>query len=209
MTLGVQKQAASQRRIGMLLNSVPLIGMQTRQDAQTKRDTQLAAWMASKAKKVAAKGAKNAKPRAPVALAKPPSTILFNKLAFTEDEEQPRKKALLPKNPKQALEAVQKDRDALAELQALDPKRAAAREEKDSWTKAISKAQGIAVRDDVKLLKRAIARQDKAKERGKKQWEKRQEKVKDEKMAKQKTRKENIESRKEAKKTKGHKKTHK
>lgn len=199
----------------MLLNSVPLIGRQTRQDAQTKRDAQLAARMASKAKKreqakkAAAKGAKNAKPKAPVALAKPPSTILFNKLAFTETEEQPRKKALLPKNPKQALEAVQKGRDALAELQALDPKRAAAREEKDSWTKAISKAQGIAVRDDVKLLKRAIARQDKAKERGKKQWEKRQEKVKDEKMAKQKTRRENIESRKEGKKTKGHKKTRK
>ncbi|PJF17999.1 putative surfeit locus protein 6 [Paramicrosporidium saccamoebae] len=104
-------------------------------------------------------------------------TVLFNKLAFTDADTKAAKKNRMPKNPKQALAAVERKREKLSALRERDPSLAKAAEGKDAWSKAIDRAQGTVVRDDPRLLKRSLARMQKEKERGKKRWEERVEKM--------------------------------
>lgn len=136
------------------------------------------------------------------------TNLLFNKLRFKEHSKtvvaggskKAGKKAVLPKDPKQALAAVEGKQRELSAIREKDPKKAKSVEEKEDWAKAINRAQGIAVRDDPKLLKRTLARQKVKKEAGKKKWEERDEKILLGKKAKQEKRQRNIAARKEAKK---------
>jgi len=128
------------------------------------------------------------------------TNFLFNKLEFDDTSKAPH--ARLPKDPLVALRKVQGQHEKLANLRSSDPKRAVEVEERVAWSKAIDKAQGIAVRNDPKLLKRAAKRREKQKKKGKERWEERQEKIREEKMKKQEKRRENIESRKQSKKDK-------
>lgn len=133
--------------------------------------------------------------------------LLFNKFLFEDSRgasgqgsKREKKRSLLPKNPKQALQVIAKKKEQLSALRENDPQRAVAREEHSTWAKAISKAQGIAVRDDETKLRRAVKRQEKEKERKKKQWEIRKEQTLEAKGVKQAKRRENIQQRKEDKK---------
>ncbi|OLL22502.1 Ribosomal RNA-processing protein 14 [Neolecta irregularis DAH-3] len=91
-------------------------------------------------------------------------------------------------------------------LQGMDDVKRSHIEQSDSWHKALLQVRGEKVRDDEKLLKKAIKRQEKQKKKSEKEWSERIESVRHKKEQKQKKRETNIQARKDLKKTKGSKK---
>lgn len=70
--------------------------------------------------------------------------------------------------------------------------------------KALSRAKGEEVRDDVKKLKKSIRREKRKTEKSREEWAKRVESLEKEKAAKQEQRERNLKERKESKGKKGH-----
>ena len=93
----------------------------------------------------------------------------------------------------------------MAALQVADPEKASALKEKDTWRKALQLAQGEKVKDDVKLLKKTIKREETFKKKSSKEWGERKSTVSKQKDNKQKRREENLKSRIDAAKNKGKK----
>lgn len=93
----------------------------------------------------------------------------------------------------------------MAALQVVDPEKASALKEKDTWRKALQLAQGEKVKDDVKLLKKTIKREETFKKKSSKEWGERKSTVSKQKDNKQKRREENLKSRIDAAKNKGKK----
>ena len=112
------------------------------------------------------------------------------------------KKKKGPQDPKGALE-VAKKRDE--RLKGFDETKRKDIEEKDTWLHAKKKAQGERVRDDTSLLKKALKRKEKGKEKGAREWKEREEGVKKGQHLRQKKREENLAKRKEEKGGKGKK----
>ena len=102
-------------------------------------------------------------------------------------------------NPKVALHKLEFERAKLSELKASAPEKAAELERKLQFKKAMQKAQGIVVKDDTKLLKKAIQRRDKEKNRSQEFWEKTTEQQKSAKGVKIEKRQVNIQARIDAK----------
>jgi len=136
--------------------------------------------------------------------------LLFNKLEYDDDSRggdrtdnrkagKPRRE-LLPKDPRQALAVVEKRRENLERLRSKDPEKAKEAEDRDAWAKAIQKAQGVVIHDDVKMLKKSIARRDAEKKKGKEQWAKREKQTKESTHGRAMKRKEHLDARKEKKK---------
>ncbi|KAI5790128.1 surfeit locus protein 6-domain-containing protein [Geopyxis carbonaria] len=73
-------------------------------------------------------------------------------------------------------------------------------EEKDKWAKALKQATGEKVRDDEKLLKKSLKRQEKTKKKSGREWKERIDTVAKAKHIKAKKREENIQARKDQKK---------
>lgn len=125
------------------------------------------------------------------------SDINFSSLQFPEDPTSSKKrrdKQALPSNPKQALEMLQarkeKKQNAAADGEASkddDPER---------WAKVQAAARGVKIRDDEKILKKAIKRREKEKSKSSLEWNKRDQDIKDAEAAKQKKRTENLANRK-------------
>lgn len=143
------------------------------------------------------------------------TSLLFNRLDFGGDHEKAQgsiglsskkthagTKSRLPKDPAAALAKVANRQARLTALAERDPKAAVAAQERDSWSRAIERASGVAIRDDPKLLKRALARRRRRKEVKRERWEERQRQVQEEQQRKQEKRRENIQKRKEDKKQK-------
>lgn len=72
--------------------------------------------------------------------------------------------------------------------------------EKEKWSKALKQATGEKVKDDEKLLKKALKRQEKTKQRSSREWKERQDGIAKAQHMKQKKREENIQARKDQKK---------
>lgn len=70
-------------------------------------------------------------------------------------------------NPTQALSQLSSRKEKLA---ALPEEKRKAAEERERWTKAEARIEGIKVKDNEALLKKAIKRKDKEKTRSKKKW---------------------------------------
>ncbi|KAG7764807.1 hypothetical protein KL946_002674 [Ogataea haglerorum] len=86
-----------------------------------------------------------------------------------------------------------------AKLAAMDKEQAQAVEEKHRWNKALAGAQGIKVKDDVKLLKKALKRKEAKKRKSEREWAERKQFVADQIKAKQDRREENLRIRRENK----------
>ncbi|KAG7829439.1 hypothetical protein KL920_002298 [Ogataea angusta] len=86
-----------------------------------------------------------------------------------------------------------------AKLAAMDKEQAQAVEEKHKWNKALAGAQGIKVKDDVKLLKKALKRKEAKKRKSEREWGERKQFVADQIKAKQDRREENLRIRRENK----------
>lgn len=121
---------------------------------------------------------------------------IFSKFDFGLPE---KKLTVTPKNPKQALQRLEARTKKLTALQATDEARAEQQLKNEAWSKAIQKAQGLQIKDDARLLKKAIAKEDKAKGRRTEKWEARQQAQKDAEAARQKKRQDNIDARKKQK----------
>ncbi|KAG7869901.1 hypothetical protein KL918_000105 [Ogataea parapolymorpha] len=86
-----------------------------------------------------------------------------------------------------------------AKLASMDKEQAQAAEEKHKWNKALAGAQGIKVKDDVKLLKKALKRKEAKKRKSEREWGERKQFVADQIKAKQDRREENLRIRRENK----------
>ncbi|SMR56535.1 unnamed protein product [Zymoseptoria tritici ST99CH_3D1] len=139
------------------------------------------------------------------------NSFSFSRLAFEDgtaadasltDLHDPRKKKG-PQDPRTALAAAEKK---AARLSSLDPAKRADIAEKDMWLNAKKRAHGERVRDDASLLKKALKRQEKGKNKSEKEWKEREHAVVHGKEMKQKKREGNLAKRREEKGGKGKKK---
>lgn len=78
--------------------------------------------------------------------------------------------------------------------------------EKEKWQKVMTQAEGVKLKDDEKLLKKALKRKEKQKLKLEREWQERTQTVKDTKAARQKRREENLQARRDAKGVRGKKK---
>ncbi|OIW26463.1 SURF6-domain-containing protein [Coniochaeta ligniaria NRRL 30616] len=127
-------------------------------------------------------------------------TTLSRDLTY-EKESGPQKKKL---DPKSALAKVEAQKRRLAELD--DDKRKDILE-KETWLAARRKAEGEKVRDDEGLLKKAVKRKDKAKQKSEKEWKERKAGVAKGIHDRQKKREANLQARRDGKGQKGKKKS--
>ena len=129
--------------------------------------------------------------------------FVFNRLADAEEQVVVGgggKKTI--SDPKQALQKLQAQKDKLEKLRATDSEKAAALEEKLQLKKALQKAEGISIKDDVNLLKKSIQRREKEKTKSRETWNKNKTEQKEAEEKRQNKRTENIQSRIDAKKNK-------
>ncbi|KAL1138803.1 hypothetical protein AAG570_008865 [Ranatra chinensis] len=107
------------------------------------------------------------------------------------------------KDPKRALEKIEKTRAKLKELENSGRNaKASALKMKQSWISALQKAEGVKVKDDVDLIKKSIKKKEHKKNKSKKMWEERNKQVELRKEEQQKKRRDNIADRNKKKKQK-------
>ena len=131
------------------------------------------------------------------------SNFVFNRLEESEvQSSQMLKKTKSISDPKQALQKLQAQKDKLEKLKATDSGKGEALEEKLRLKKALQKAEGISIKDDVNLLKKSIQRRDKEKAKSRQVWSEKKIEQQEKKDKMQAKRTENIQSRIDAKKNK-------
>jgi len=132
--------------------------------------------------------------------------VVFSKFDFTADKTIHLKKNkddkitttnAKPKDYKKLLKKLQEKREKVEELKLKEPEKANELEIKDKWRSAIDKASGLKVKDDVSILKKAVKRLEKKKEKSKKNWQERTKEVERKKEHFQDKRRKNIEKRRE------------
>lgn len=101
-----------------------------------------------------------------------------------------------PSDPKTALLKVQNEKKR---LQAMDEEKRKDIAEKEAWLTARKRAEGEKIRDDEKLLKKAVKRKEQGKKKSEKAWAERSEGVQKSIKARQQKRESNIKARKEQK----------
>jgi len=127
--------------------------------------------------------------------------VRFSKFEFAGLQ----KKKRGPTDAQGQLKMVEAHKEKLAALQVADPEKASALKEKDTWKKALQLAQGEKVKDDVKLLKKTIKREETFKKKSSKEWGERKSTVTKGKDQKQKRREDNLKARLDQAKNKGKK----
>lgn len=145
-----------------------------------------------------------ASPRSPIVDAGGNESFTFGRIAFEDGTQLDPKTLSAVANKKQkgasdpatALKAAQAKS---ARIAGLDDTKKQDIEEKDMWLNAKKRAHGERVKDDTSLLKKALKRQEKNKQRSEKDWDKRVEGVQMSQFAKQKKRTENLQKRKDEK----------
>ncbi|XP_072013993.1 uncharacterized protein [Amphiura filiformis] len=138
--------------------------------------------------------------------------VAFSKFAFEEfdhakkqEEKKKRKKHDDPRSGKdyvRLLKKVEKHKQELTDLKERDPDKAQKVITKETWQKAMNKAQGIKVKDDPDLLKKSMRREQQKKKRSTKSWKSREKQTQSLIKAKQDKRNKNIQARKDSKKSK-------
>jgi len=134
--------------------------------------------------------------------------MVFSKFDFsdsgTREESEKKKKSGLPvgKNYKQLLDKVHKQKDKLEKLEKVDKEKAAQVKESMMWKTAISKAEGVKVKDNEELLRKSLKKKEKRTEKGKKDWKRREENVERKKKGAQEKRKQNLMKRRDARQEK-------
>lgn len=88
-------------------------------------------------------------------------------------------------------------------LALMTPEEQASLKESDQWKSLMSQAEGVKVKDDEKLLRKALKRKDKQKLRSETEWKDRKQVVKDTIAARAKKREANLKARKDNKGKKG------
>lgn len=132
------------------------------------------------------------------------NSFSFSRLAFEDgtaadasltELHDPRKRKG-PQDPRTALQAAEKKQ---ARLSGLDAAKRADIDEKDMWLNAKKRAHGERVRDDTSLLKKALKRKEKDKNKSEKAWNERNATVVQGKQMKDKKREANLMKRRDEK----------
>lgn len=120
--------------------------------------------------------------------------IKFNEFVKPEDPryEEPKKKGSLKRKLHEAEKKQKK-------MKNLTPEQA----KQEQWKNAMAKARGIKVKDDPKLIKKAIKRKGDEKKRHKKKWAERVDKLEESKRYKEKAKGKNKAKAKDAKQGRG------
>ncbi|KAJ2804478.1 hypothetical protein H4R20_002494 [Coemansia guatemalensis] len=105
-------------------------------------------------------------------------------------------------NVKQQLAKVENKKKEIAELRKADSTKADKIEEKDKWNKALDLAKGEKVKDDSKLLRKTIRRNEQQKKKSSREWGERKEQVADKLKERATKRETNLQVRIDAKKMK-------
>ncbi|ORX69769.1 SURF6-domain-containing protein, partial [Linderina pennispora] len=113
-----------------------------------------------------------------------------------------KKKGKKSMNARKTLEAVEGKKKELDELKKTDAAKAAKLEEKGKWGKALDLAKGERVKDDTKLLRKTIRREEQQKKKSGREWTERKKMVAKNIKDKQQKRDDNIKARVQAKKLK-------
>ena len=134
--------------------------------------------------------------------------IVFNKFDFSTSVQAVEQKDKGPqkKDYKKLLAKAEVAQKKLDELKRKDEKRGEELEKKLQWQKAVDMARGTKLKDDPKLLKKTMKKEDKKKQKSSKEWEKRKELEKQAMEKRQEKRKRNIQERVEQIKAKKMKK---
>lgn len=106
------------------------------------------------------------------------------------------------KDIKAHLAKIEQKKQKIAQM---TPEEQAKHKEKDLWQRLMAHAEGVKVKDDEKLLKKALKRKEKQKLKSEIEWKERKQTVKDTIAARQKRREENLKARRENKGKKGKK----
>ncbi|KAG8216183.1 surfeit locus protein 6-domain-containing protein [Butyriboletus roseoflavus] len=122
----------------------------------------------------------------------PLASVAFSALAGSTSKKAARLKT--SSNPTQALTQLAARKEKLA---ALPEEKRKTMEDRERWTKAEARVEGVKVKDNEGQLKKAIKRKEKEKVRSKKTWEERKEQVVASMAAKAKKRTDNIAMRNE------------
>jgi hypothetical protein len=100
-------------------------------------------------------------------------------------------------DPHKMLKKIEKQNERLKELEMTgEIGKLTEIREKIAWNKALSKCEGVKVKDNPELLKKTIKKEIKRKQKSRKEWDTRIEGMKNRQEEKQKKRMENIEARK-------------
>ncbi|KAH3800908.1 surfeit locus protein 6 homolog isoform X2 [Dreissena polymorpha] len=130
--------------------------------------------------------------------------IVFSKFDFTASgkKEKKEKSDLTGKDYKRLLQKIEKRNEKINKVKSKDESAAKSLQDKFKWESALHKAEGVKVKDNPELIKKALKRKEKIKQHRKKKWDARVETVKKQQNEKIKKRTENIQKRKQANKDK-------
>jgi len=122
--------------------------------------------------------------------------LVFSKFDFANGNPTPKKK----KNIHKLLQEAEKKKEKLQKMKEENKDKFQEIEKQEAWNNAVKKAEGIKIKDDPKLLKKAIKNKEKLKVKSKKKWEERVETLETQKKDKQKQRKEHLKERRDGSK---------
>lgn len=122
--------------------------------------------------------------------------VFFGKLQVGNDQ----KKKKGPSDAKTQLKMLEAKKEKIDKLKQENKSKADELAEKDEWNKVLALATGEKPKDDAKLLKKTIKREEKIKKKSAQEWNKRIEKVKYDETKKIQKREANIKAKIEEKK---------
>ncbi|CCD73224.1 SURF6 homolog gldi-11 [Caenorhabditis elegans] len=134
------------------------------------------------------------------------SGISFNNLKFEIKEDKQRGKKqrtakkdralkLTGRDYKSLIAKVEETKATIAKVREADPHKATIMEDELKWEKTLKRAAGGKVKDNLGMLKKALVKKNKMKDRRKQKWENRENKTEGEKQTKQDKRKKNLQKR--------------
>lgn len=136
------------------------------------------------------------------------SGLIFSKInlksKFNQEEEKVKQLIKGKKNKstslKKALHVAEKNQQRIKLLkQAGLEDKANQLSQKSNWNVALKRAEGVKIKDDVKLIKKTMKKVHKKKEKSSKQWQERKEQIERRQQARQAKRQRNIKARTQSK----------
>ena len=126
--------------------------------------------------------------------------LVFSKFDFAATNDKRTGKGKKKKNKiKNLLTKAEKQKEKIDAIEKDDKEKAKELKTSITWDKALKHAEGEKVKDDPRLLKKSMKRQEKIKEKSSKKWMERIEHQNKQKEDKQKLRKQHLQERKDAK----------
>ena len=123
--------------------------------------------------------------------------MVFSRFDFSESGFEGKVKGREERDPHKILRKIEKQNEKLKELELKgETEKLTEIRDKIAWNNALSRCEGVKVKDNPILLKKTIKKETTQKQKSKKNWAARMEGIKNQQEERQKKRTENIEARK-------------